>query len=65
MNRFFVLVYSNQDANSKRFKPQIYYLPKGIIKNYNVITNRKNSYDQAVDFNIKRYKVKITLLDIY
>ena len=31
-------------------------LPKGIIKNYNLIINGKNFYDQAVDFDIKRYE---------
>ena len=33
-----------------------YYLPKGIIKNYNVIVNGKNFYDQPVDSDIKRYE---------
>ena len=31
VSRLFVLVYTNEDANSKRFKAKIYYLPKGII----------------------------------
>ena len=39
VNRLFVLVYSNQDVASKRFKNQRYYLPKGIIKYYNIIIN--------------------------
>ena len=39
VNRLFVFVHSNQDDDPKRFKSQIYYLPKGIIKNYNVIIN--------------------------
>ena len=38
-NRLFVLVYSNQDNSAKRFKTWRYYIPKGIIKNYNVIIN--------------------------
>ena len=38
----FVLVYANQDVNSKRFKTRRYYLPKDIIKNSNVIINGKN-----------------------
>ena len=29
---------------------------EGIIKNYNVILNGKNFYDQAIDSDIKRYK---------
>ena len=55
VNRLFVLVYSNQDANFKRFKTRRYYLPKCIIKNCNIIVNRKNFYDQAFDSDIKRY----------
>ena len=35
-NRLFVLVYSDQDDNSKRFKTGIYYLRKGIIIIYNI-----------------------------
>ena len=56
VNRLFVLVYSNEDADSKRFKAKRYYLPKGIIKIYNVIINGKNFYDQAIDSDIKRYE---------
>ena len=41
------IVYSNRDADSKRFKTRNYYLPKGIIKNYNSI-NGKNFYDQPI-----------------
>ena len=52
----FVLVYSNEDVDSKRFKAERYYLPKGIIKNYSVINNRKNFYDQTIDSDIKRYE---------
>ena len=32
VNRLSVLVYSNQEVDSKRFKTQRYYLPKSIIK---------------------------------
>ena len=35
VNRLFVLVYWNQDNNSKRYEVTVYHLPKGIIKNYN------------------------------
>ena len=55
VNRLFVLVYSNQD-DAKRVKAKRYYLPKGIIKNYNVIVNGKNFYDQATDSDMKQYK---------
>ena len=44
VNRLFILVYSNQDDNSKRSKMQRYYLTRGIIDKYNVIINGKNFY---------------------
>ena len=56
VNRLLVLGYSNEDVDSKRFKISKYYLPKGIIKNYNVIINGINFYDQAVDSDIKRHE---------
>ena len=49
-----VLVYSSQDENSKKFKVKRYYLPKRIIKNYNVMINEKNVYDQPIDSNLKQ-----------
>ena len=56
MNRLFVLVYTNEDNNAKRFNAQKFYLPKDIIKNYNVIINGKNFFDQPIDSDIKRYE---------
>ena len=49
-----MLVYSNQDDNSKRFKVKRHHLPKGILDNYNVIINGKIFFDQAIDSDIKR-----------
>ena len=49
VNRSFSLVYLNRDNNVKRFKAQGDCLTKGIIKNHNVIINRKNFYDQPID----------------
>ena len=56
VNRLFVLVYSNQDNNSKSFKTGRQYLPKGIIDNYNLIINGSNFCDQSIDSDIKRYE---------
>ena len=53
VNRLFVLVYSNQDDNAKTYKAQMYYLPKGVIKNYNVIIKGKNFYDRPINSDIK------------
>ena len=52
----FVLIYSNQGNNSRRYKAQRYYLPKGIIENYNGIIIGKNLYDQPINSDIKRYE---------
>ena len=41
VNRLFVLTYPNQNNNVKRFNTQKHYLPKSIIKNYDVISNGK------------------------
>ena len=56
VKRLFVLNYSNEDVNIKRHKAFMYYLPKRIIKNYNIIINGKNFYDQSVDSDIKLYE---------
>ena len=57
----FVLVYSIQEDNARRFKARRYYLPKDIIDNYNVIINGNIFNDQAIDSDIKRYE-KIRIL---
>ena len=49
VNILFVFIYSNEDHNSKRFKPKLCYLPKGIIDNYIVIISRtKNITNQLI-----------------
>ena len=54
VNRLFVLVYSNAYNNAKRYKAKRYYLPKSIIKNYNIIISRKSFYDQPIESDVKR-----------
>lgn len=56
VNRFFVLIYSNQDKNAKRYKARRYSLRKDIIKNYIVVINGRNVYDQSINSDVKRYK---------
>ena len=51
ISRLFVLVYSNQDANSKRFKAKRFYFRKGIVDNHNIIITGK-----AIDSDRKRYE---------
>ena len=59
-----LLTYSDQDENSKRCKARRYNLPKGVIKNFNVIINGKNFSDQPIDSDTKRYEEmrKLTML---
>ena len=49
----FILLYLNRETYVKEFKTRIEYLPKSIMKNYNVI---KNFYDQPIDSDMKRYE---------
>ena len=51
-----MLVYSNQDNNATSFKTGRYYLPKGIIKNYNDIIKRQNFFDHFTNSDIKWYE---------
>ena len=55
VNILFPLVYSDQDNNSKRCKAKRCYIPKGAIKNYNIIINRKKFNAQLIDSDVKRY----------
>ena len=58
----FVSVYLNRNNDVKRFGAKSYYLPNGMIKNYKMIINGKNFYDEPIDSDIKRYEeiIKIT-----
>ena len=51
----FALVYLNRN-DIKRDNAFRYYIPGGINKNYNVITNGKNFSNQLIDSHIKQYK---------
>ena len=61
VKKLFVLSYPNHDDNAKRTNGKKYYLPKRIIKNFNVIINGGNSYNQIIDSNIKQYEETIKL----
>ena len=56
VNRLFVLIFLNRNTDIKQFYARKYYLPKGVIENYNVIINGKNFYDQAIDSETKRHE---------
>ena len=48
------MIHLNQINDEKSYKAQRYYLPKGIIKNYNIIVNGNNFYVQPIDSDTKR-----------
>ena len=52
----FVLVYSNDDNNAKRYNSKMHYLRKDIVKNCSLIIIGKNFYEQPIDSNIKKMK---------
>ena len=54
--RLLVLIYPNQGNSVNRFNAKKQYLPKYIIKTYNVIINNKKFYNQGIDSDIKRYE---------
>ena len=56
VKRLFVMIYPKQSGSVKRFNGKKYYLPKVIIKYYNIIVNRKNFYDPSIDSDVKRYE---------
>ena len=51
-----ILIYLNQNDYATRFNAKKYYLPKGIFKNYNIIVNGKNFYEQWNDSDVKWYE---------
>ena len=52
VNRFFVLYFKNE---SDRTSHSTYYLPKVEIKDYNVMIDGNNFFDQPISSNIKTY----------
>ena len=45
-----------KDGKAKRYRARRYYLPKGIIKNYNVSINGEAFYDQPIISNDMKKK---------
>ena len=53
VNRLLAFIHSNEDDNAKRYKAKRCYLPKRIIKIYNVIISGNNFLDQPNDSDTK------------
>ena len=52
VNRLFVLSFENEDDRTSH---STYYLPKVEIKDYNVMIDAKNVFDQPINSNLKTY----------
>ena len=56
VNRLFVLAYKDHEANdAKRNEYKKYYLPNQEIKDYNVLIDGKNFYDQPINDDVTKY----------
>ena len=53
INRLFVLAFENDD---QRISNKRYYLPNVEIKDYNVMIDGKNFFDQPINSNLKTYE---------
>ena len=49
VNRLFVLAFKHDNDNEQRISNKRYYIPNVEIKNYNVMIDRKNFFDQPVN----------------
>ena len=50
------MVYLHRFGDTKRYNAPNNYLPKGIIKKYNVIINGKNCYNKPINSDEKQYE---------
>ena len=53
VNRLFVLSFENEDDRTSH---STYYLPKVEIKDYNVMIDGKNFFDQPINSDLKTYE---------
>ena len=53
VNRLFVLSFENENDRTSH---STYFLPKVKLKDYNVVIDRKNFYNQPINIDLKTYK---------
>ena len=56
VNRLFLLIYPDRNGNAKRCNAKKFYLPKGIVGNYNIIIHGRKFSDQSINPDIKWYE---------
>ena len=52
----FLLIYPDRNGNAKRCNAKKFYLPKGIVGNYNIIIHGRKFSDQSINPDIKWYE---------
>ena len=69
VNRLFIMAYSRADGQPTRNSQEKYYLPRIDLKEYNVIIDGRNFYDNPIESDIEKYielkKVMIGNLEDY
>ena len=56
VNRLLVMAYNSETGQPTRNGQQKYYLPRIDIKEYNVIIDGRNFYDNPIENNIEKYR---------
>ena len=56
VNRLFDMAYNRENGQLTRNGQQKYYLPRIDLNKYNVITDRRNFYDNPIESDIKKYR---------
>ena len=56
VNRLFVMAYSRAANEPDRNSRQKYYLPRVVLKKYNVIIDGQNFYDNPIESDIEKYR---------
>ena len=56
VNRLFVMAYNSENGQPTRNGQQKYYLPGIDIKEYNVVIDGRNFYDNPIENNIEKYR---------
>ena len=55
VNRLFVMAYNSENGQPTRNGQRKYYLPRIDIKEYNVIIDGRNFYDNPIESDIEKY----------
>ena len=56
VNRLFAMTYNSENGQPTRNDQQKYYLPRIDLKEYNVIIDGRNFYDNSIENNIEKYR---------